>query len=177
MLAAALLCGFAQAIDTPTAYNAGSVAGPFTCNTTVFVNSNAVAVGTINLVPDGQGNYISGTASYQLVAGSVVEAAALQLIGANSVATSYQLGGGGGVGCSYALNSGTYSVNPDGSGQSVTNWTLTSNNSSQGCAVSLPQVSGSFSIANASFSVSNGSRSESGSCTPGLIPPALSPAM
>jgi hypothetical protein len=121
------------------AFDNTSVSGTVVCASTVFVKSSATASGQIALVADGQGNYVSGSESYQLA---------------------------GGGGCDYVLDNGTYQVNPDGSGESTTDWLLVRNNSSQGCTHVVRGTSSVFSLVTNSFTADlHGNRSESGTCT------------
>jgi hypothetical protein len=120
------------------AFDDTSVSGTVTCSSTVFVKSSATASGQISLFADAQGNYVSGSESYQLA---------------------------GGGGCDYVLDNGTYQVNPDGSGESTTDWLLVRDNSSQGCTHVVRGTSSVFSLLDNSFSADlHGNRSESGTC-------------
>ncbi len=136
----ALVLAVALSVGTQTyAYDDTSLSGSLTCSSTVLVKSSATASGQIVLVADGQGNYVSGSESYQLA---------------------------GGGGCDYVLDNGTYQVNPDGSGESTTDWLLVRDNSPHGCARVVRGTSSVFSLLTNSFSADlHGNRSESGTCT------------
>jgi hypothetical protein len=106
------------------AFDDTSVSGAVTCTSTVLVKSSATASGAIALVADGQGNYVSGSESYQLV---------------------------GGGGCDYVLDNGTYQVNPDGTGESTTDWLLVKDSSSHGCTRVVRGTSSVFSLLTNTF--------------------------
>ncbi|HLM79745.1 MAG TPA: hypothetical protein VK302_03840 [Terriglobales bacterium] len=128
-------------------YDNTSVNGRITCTSGVLAGPTALATGTIKVVADGQGHLTSGNARYQ--------------------------GGPGasGISCTYALTSGTYTVQSDGSGQANTNWSLISQNSSPNCAATVSQGSISFSLTKATFSAATSrSRSESGNCSLAAAP-------
>jgi hypothetical protein len=120
------------------AYDNTSLSGAITCSSTVVANSNALASGQITLVADGAGDWTSGSASYQL---------------------------SGGGACNYVLAAGKYTVNEDGSGESVTRWSLGPGSSPQNCAGMVPRNLSAISLVTNSFSSSQGrNRSESGTC-------------
>jgi hypothetical protein len=127
---------------TAYAYDNTSLSGTITCTTGVLAGSIATASGTINVVADGKGHLTSGNASYRR--------------GPSTSAIS----------CNYALSSGTYAVQSNGSGQATTNWSLISRSSSPNCAATVSQSAISFSVAKAAFSAPiTDNRSESGNCT------------
>jgi hypothetical protein len=127
-----------QVTNRASAYDNTSLTGTITCSSTVVVGSNAVASGQIALVADGQGDWTNGSASYQL---------------------------SGGGACNYILAAGKYSVNEDGSGESVTRWSLGPGSSPQNCAGMVPRNLSAISLLTNSFSSSQGpNRSESGTC-------------
>jgi hypothetical protein len=120
------------------AYDNTSLSGAITCSSTVVANSNALASGQITLVADGSGDWTGGSASYQL---------------------------SGGGACNYVLAAGKYTVNEDGSGESVTRWSLGPGSSPQSCAQTVPRSLSAISLVTNSFSSSQGpNRSESGTC-------------
>ena len=124
------------------AFDISSMSGTVTCTSTTFVDSGEVAIGRITLVADGQGDWTSGSANYRLA----------------GVADN--------VGCTYVLDGGEYSVYADGTGASVTSWSLVAANSSPGCAQLVRNSSSSFSLLSSSFSWTQGGRVfESGTCT------------
>jgi hypothetical protein len=127
---------------TAVTYNNTSVSGQITC-TSIVQGPNLSENGSISVVADGNGSLTSGNASYR--------------------ATS-------GMSCNYALSSGTYRVQSDGTGQATTNWSLVSQNSSPTCAPTVSNNAISFSIKNTSFAapVQTGG-SENGNCT---VPPS-----
>jgi hypothetical protein len=135
------LLGFAlplAATRYSLAYDNTSLSGAITCSSTVVVNANAVASGQITLVGDGLGNWTGGSADYQRADGTT---------------------------CNYVLAAGKYTVNDDGSGQSLLRWQLDRGTSSRGCAAVVPRSAVAFSIATNSFSASlPGPASESGTC-------------
>jgi hypothetical protein len=142
----------ADASDTASAngtatYDNTSVSGTITCSSSVELGPTALATGTINVVADGKGNLTSGNARYH--------------------------GGPGapGTSCNYALSSGTYTVQSDGSGQATTNWSLISQSSSTNCAATVSQNAISFWLKNSTFSApTSASRSESGNCSLAAAP-------
>lgn len=126
-------------VSSGPVYSKSSVTGTITCNSGVQLGPSASAVGTINVVADGNGNLTSGTASYS----------------ANS-----------GIACYYTLISGTYTVQSNGTGQATTNWSLASHGSSPNCAPTVSQSGITFSLANSTFvSPTAAGRSENGNCT------------
>jgi hypothetical protein len=137
----------ADALDTASAntsinYDNSSVKGTITCTSSVLSSVTSLAAGTIVVVADGKGNLTSGNASYH-----------------GGPALS-------GISCNYALSSGMYAVQTDGTGQAVTNWTLIAQNSSPKCAPTVSQRGISFSLKQTSFSApTSASRTESGNCS------------
>jgi hypothetical protein len=130
------------AASAPGTYNNSSVIGTVTCTSNLLSGSVSLAIGTINVVADGHGNLTSGNASYN---------------GGPAVS---------GMSCNYSLSSGMYTVQSDGTGHAITNWTLIAQNSSPKCAATVSQRGISFSLKQASFSApTNASRIESGNCT------------
>jgi hypothetical protein len=134
----ALILWAAFAAASAYAYDDTSLSGAITCSSTVVVNSQSVASGQITLVADGSGDWTGGSASYQL---------------------------SGGGACNYVLAAGKYTVNEDGSGESVTRWSRGPGSSPQNCAGVVPRNLSAFSLVTNSFSSSQGpNRSESGTC-------------
>jgi hypothetical protein len=124
------------------AYDNTSLKGQIDCTSSVVAGSTPVANGTINVAADGQGHFTSGNASYLADPG------------------------GSGISCSYALSSGSYTVQSNGNGQATTNWSVISQNSSPNCAATVSQGSISFSVKKATFSVAESpNQSESGKCS------------
>jgi hypothetical protein len=123
---------------TAVSYNKTSVSGKITCTSTVQ-GPNLSENGSVSVVADGKGNLTSGKASYKAASGTS---------------------------CNYALSSGTYVVQSDGTGQATTNWSLVSQNSSPNCAPTVSNNAISFSVQKAIFSApTRASGSETGSCT------------
>jgi hypothetical protein len=128
--------------NTSITYDNTSVNGTIMCTSSVSSSATSLAAGTIVVVADGKGNLTSGNASYS---------------GGPAVS---------GISCNYALSSGMYSVQADGTGRAVTNWTLIAQNSSPKCALTVSQRGISFSLKQASFSApTSASRTESGNCS------------
>ena len=127
---------------TTTSYDNTSVSGTITCTSSLASGPTSLATGTINVVADGNGNLTSGTARYS---------------GGPAVS---------GMSCNYALSSGIYMVQSDGTGRAITNWKLIAHSSSPNCATTVSQSGISFSLKQASFSApTSASRTESGNCT------------
>jgi hypothetical protein len=134
--------------SNPTStYDNTSVNGTISCNSSLLSGPTSLATGTINVVADGKGNLTSGNASYR---------------GGPAVSS---------MSCNYALSSGIYTVQSDGTGRAITRWTLIAQGSSPNCAATVSQNGISFSLKQASFSApTSTSRTESGNCTLAVSP-------
>jgi hypothetical protein len=115
-----LLLAFTAKADSPRFSNA-SIQGQYKCTLTSYslpAKANqpfaATAISDATLAADGYGKFTSGAIDHTIDAPGVH------------------------MGCKLTMSTGTYSINPDGTGSETTRWQLIKNDSHPGCVTYFP---------------------------------------